>query len=663
MPRTNRPDHPGKTRRKASSTGETAIGAQANGAGMKAEAMSKPTVKEPSPLLRRVVIEGVRPEVDGGRYPSKASVGEVVVIEADIYADGNDAIAADLLYRDGTDAWTRVPMTEMVNDRWRAKFPASQMTTYVFTIEAWIDHFASWQRDLLKKVEAGQDVSLDLLVGARLIEEVLPHAAARDAKPLRNAAAKLGGRTAVARRIEVAEDADLAARMRDAVDKRLATRYEKELRVQMDTPMAAHSTWYEMFPRSASPDLKRAGTFRDVEARLPYVAGMGFDVLYLPPIHPIGHTNRKGANNAVATKPGDPGSPWAIGSEAGGHKSINPDLGTLEDFRRLVRKAKNLGVYVALDIAFQCSPDHPYVREHPEWFRMRPDGTVQYAENPPKKYEDIYPFNFETPAWESLWQELLSVFLYWMEQGISIFRVDNPHTKPFAFWEWVIAEAHKVDSGAIFLAEAFTRPKIMYHLAKLGFTQSYTYFTWRPDKQGLIDYFTELSTTPVCDFFRPNVWPNTPDILTEQLQQGCRATFVARAVLAATLSANYGIYGPPFELMEHEPREPDSEEYLHSEKYEVRHWDIERKDSLRELITVVNKARRENPALQKNTGLRFHGIDNGQLIAYSKRVDANVVLCVVNLDPKSTQSGFVTAPIEEWGIAPGEPYQVHDLLS
>jgi starch synthase (maltosyl-transferring) len=587
----------------------------------------------------------------------------MVVVEADIYADGYDAIAADLLCRKSGGTWMRVPMTELVNDRWLATFPAAQMTTYEFTIEAWIDHFAAWQRDLAKKVEAGQDVGLDLLIGAQLIERALPHAPAKDADPLRNAAAKLAGRTAIARRLEVAQDTELAARTRNAVDKRTVTRYDKELRVQVDEPMAAHSAWYEMFPRSASLDPKRAGTFRDVEARLPYVAGMGFDVLYLPPIHPIGSTKRKGPDGAVTAAAGDPGSPWAIGSEAGGHKSVNPDLGTLDDFRRLVHKAKELGVYVALDVALQCSPDHPNVREHPEWFGMRPDGSVQYAENPPKKYEDIYPFNFETPAWESLWQELLSIFLYWMEQGVSIFRVDNPHTKPFAFWEWLIAEVHKVDSGVIFLAEAFTRPKIMYHLAKLGFTQSYTYFTWRPDKQGLTDYFTELSTPPVCDFFRPNAWPNTPDILHAQFQTGERSTFVARLVLAATLSANYGIYGPPYELMEHLPREADSEEYLHSEKYEVRHWPIERPDSLRELITLVNKARRDNPALQTNRGLRFHAIDNAQLIAYSKQAEANLVLCVVNLDPNVAQSGWVTLPLEEWGIAADEPFQAHDLLS
>lgn len=636
--------------------------APANGGRARVAAKTTTATDSAAPYPRRVVIEAVRPQVDQGRYPAKAALGETVVVEADIYADGHDALAADLLYRPGDGPWRRVPMEEQHNDVWRAVFPASQMVTHTFTIEAWVDHFATWRHGLAAKVEARQGVSLDLLIGARLIEAAAEHAPAKDQEQLRNAAARLAARTAVERRLEVAQDPTLAQRMRDAIDRRLITRYERELRVNVDSPMAAHSAWYEMFPRSASPDPKRPGTLKDVEARLRYVAGMGFDVLYLPPVHPIGHTQRKGPNGTTAAKPGDPGSPWAIGSAAGGHKSLNPDLGTMDDFRRLVSKAKELGVYVALDIAFQCSPEHPYVQEHPEWFKLRPDGSVQFAENPPKKYEDIYPFNFETTAWESLWNELLSVFLFWMEQGVSVFRVDNPHTKPFAFWEWLIAEVHKVDSGVIFLSEAFTRPKIMYRLAKLGFTQSYTYFTWRPDKHGLTEHFTELTTPPVSDFFRPNAWPNTPDILSEQLQTGGRATFVARLVLAATLAANYGIYGPPFELMEHEPREPGSEEYLHSEKYEVRHWDIGRRDSLAELITLVNQVRREHPALQSNGSLRFHDIDNGQLIAYSKRAADDIVLCVVNLDPHATQSGWVTVPVDEWGIAEDETYQVHDLL-
>jgi len=617
-------------------------------------------------LRRRVVIEGVRPEVDEGRFPAKSAIGDAVVVEADIFVDSHEELAADVLYRlaDET-SWATVPMTLLGNDRWGATFPCAHLKPYVFTIEAWIDLFARWRDGLAKKVDAGQDVALDLLIGARLIEEAAARAPSKDADALRNAVAKLSGRTAVARRVEVALQEELALRMRDLADKTTATRYHREPRIQVDTPGAVYSTWYEMFPRSASASPGRAGTFRDVERRLDYVAEMGFDVLYLSPIHPIGRTHRKGPNNRTEASPSDPGSPWAIGSEEGGHKSINPELGTLEDFRRLVKKARDRDIEIAMDIAIQVSPDHPWVKEHPEWFKTRPDATMQYAENPPKKYEDIFPLNFETPDWKALWEELRSVFLYWMERGVRVFRVDNPHTKPFRFWEWCIAGLREVDPGVILLAEAFTRPKIMYHLAKLGFTQSYTYFAWRYQKWDITEYFTEVSRPPVSDFFRPNAWPNTPDILTEQMQRGGCPVFVSRLVLAATLSANYGIYGPAYELMEQTPREPGSEEYLNSEKYQVRHWDIERPDSLRELISLVNRARKENPALQRNTGLRFHNIENDQLIAYSKETEdaGNVVITVVNLDANYAQSGWVTLPIEEWGIAGDEPYQVHDLLS
>jgi starch synthase (maltosyl-transferring) len=420
-----------------------------------------------------------------------------------------------------------------------------------------------------------------------------------------------------------------------------------------------------MFPRSCSDEPGRHGTFKDCEARLPYIAEMGFDVLYLPPIHPIGHTNRKGKNNAVTTRQSDPGTPWAIGAEEGGHKAINPQLGTMEDFRHLAIKAQEYGIEIALDIAFQCSPDHPYVKEHPEWFLWRPDGTVQYAENPPKKYQDIFPLNFETEHWRELWDELRSIVLFWAEQGIRIFRVDNPHTKPFRFWDWLIGEVKRDYPEAIFLAEAFTRPKIMYHLAKLGFTQSYTYFTWRNTKSELTEYLTELTQTEVKDFFRPNFWPNTPDILHAYLQTGGRAAFMARLVLAATLSANYGIYGPAFELMENTPREPGSEEYLNSEKYEIKHWDTGRADSLKDFITRVNRIRRENPALQSNRNLWFNATDSEHLICYSKHTDdlSSIVLIVVNLNPHQTQSGWVNVPLGAWGLDPQKPCQAYDLLN
>ncbi|HSP54520.1 MAG TPA: alpha-1,4-glucan--maltose-1-phosphate maltosyltransferase, partial [Dehalococcoidia bacterium] len=444
--------------------------------------------------------------------------------------------------------------------------------------------------------------------------------------------------------------------------------------------------WYEMFPRSlwsvpAVQSTRRAAIagakpdptsdslqsrFADVEARLPYVAKMGFDVLYLPPVHPIGRAQRKGPNNSPAAKPGDPGSPWAIGSEEGGHKAVDPALGTIEDFRRLVTIARDeYSIEVAVDIAYQCSPDHPYVREHPHWFRHRPDGSIRHAENPPKKYEDIYPFDFQTEDWRALWHELKSIVDFWIEQGVRIFRIDNPHTKPFDFWEWMLGEIRREHPKVIFLAEAFTRPRVMYRLAKLGFTQSYTYFAWRNHKAELTDYLTELTSPPVRDFFRPNFWPNTPDILTESLQQGGRPSFITRLILAATLSSSYGIYGPVFELMEHQPREPGSEEYNHSEKYEVKRWEVGHEGGLQEVIAIVNRTRHENRALQGNRGLRFHSVDNPQIIAYSKCSDdlSNIVLVVVNLDHQYTQSGWLEVALDDWGLGQDEPYQLHDLLS
>jgi starch synthase (maltosyl-transferring) len=428
---------------------------------------------------------------------------------------------------------------------------------------------------------------------------------------------------------------------------------------------ARFSTWYEMFPRSCAPVPGQHGTLADCEARLPYIAQMGFDVLYLPPLHPIGTVHRKGRNNAVVAAAHDPGSPWAIGAAAGGHKAVHPQLGTLEDLRRLVTRAHEYGIEVALDIAFQCAPDHPYVQEHPEWFRWRPDGTVQYAENPPKKYEDIYPFDFDTPHWQALWEELKSVLDFWIEHGVRIFRVDNPHTKPLRFWEWLIGAVQATHPEVIFLAEAFTRPKIQYELAKRGFTQSYTYFAWRHTKEELSGYFTELTRTTVREYFRPNLWPNTPDILTEYLQHGGRPAFMIRLVLAATLGASYGIYGPAFELGEHLPREEGSEEYLDSEKYELRHWDLEKPDSLRDFIARVNRIRRDNPALQSNQGLQFHPVDNPELLCFSKynAEHANAILVVVNLSPYHAHSGWVELQLDALGLDARQPYQMHDELS
>ena len=448
-------------------------------------------------------------------------------------------------------------------------------------------------------------------------------------------------------------------------DRSLEARWGVDMPLVVDRERARYSTWYELFPRSAGTEPGKHGTFKDVEKRLPYVAELGFDVLYMPPIHPVGRERRKGKNNAVSAGPDDVGSPWAIGAKEGGHKSILPALGTPEDFRSLVKAAAKHGIEIALDMAFQCAPDHPYVKEHPEWFRKRPDGSVQYAENPPKKYQDIYPFDFESADWRAMWQELKSVFDFWIGEGVKIFRVDNPHTKPFAFWEWLIGSVRRDHPEVIFLSEAFTRPKVMLELAKRGFTQSYTYFAWRHSSEELRAYFTELTRTDVAEFFRPNLWPNTPDILPEHLQTGGRGAFIARLVMAATLSANYGIYGPAFELMEAAPREPGSEEYLDSEKYELRHWDLERADSLRAYIAAFNRIRRENPALQSDAGLRFCNTDNDQLLAYSKQTadGANLIVCVVNLSPHHTHGGWVELDLAALGIEPDRPYQMHDLLS
>jgi len=593
-------------------------------------------------------------------------VGEPVVVEADIYSHGHDELAVDLLYkREEESTWQVAPMelADFEGDHWRGEFPAEERGTYVFTLQAWVDHFATWKRNFALKAKAGQASKLDLDIGAGLLETASRNSKGEAARRLSLAAQEMKAVQKVDT-FKVARDvAKIARRHRDA---QAVAKYEQNLRVLVERKRAAFSTWYEMFPRSASPDPDRPGTFADVEARLPYVRGMGFDVLYLPPIHPIGAAFRKGVNNSLTAVPGDPGSPWAIGSKAGGHKAINRDLGTLADFRHLVKAAREMDLEVALDIAFQCSPDHPYVREHPEWFKMRPDGSIQYAENPPKKYQDVYPFDWDTPDWQAMWEELKSVFLYWVDQGVKIFRVDNPHTKPFAFWEWCIHEVRSVDPDVIFLAEAFTRLRVMYRLSQVGFTQSYSYFPWKINKAELTEYFSEVSTPPVVDFFRASNWPNTPDILTRQMRAGLRSTFILRLVLAATLSPNYGIYGPTYELTEHLALEEGSDEYLNSEKYEIRHWDVDRTDSLRGLITALNRARHDNPALQSSTGLRFHEIANPKLIAYSRTSPdgSNVVLGVVNLDPKSAQSGYLKIVPSELGLKRArQEFDVCDLLS
>lgn len=592
--------------------------------------------------------------------------GDVVIVTADIFADGHDALRAVLLSRrKGEEAWAEAPMRELGNDVWRGEFAAGPPGFYECTIEAWIDEFGSWRRDIAKRLEAGQDVASEMAEGATLVgrarERATRLAAVADAAEL----AEFERRLRAADAATAATDERFAALMAKYASRQCASRLSPPRPFWVDRAKARFSTWYEMFPRSCSNTPGTHGTFLDCEQRLPAIAAMGFDVLYLPPIHPIGRTHRKGKNNAPVAKPGDPGSPWAIGAEEGGHTAIHPALGTHADFVRLAASAARHGLELALDLAFQCSPDHPWVREHPEWFRHRPDGTIRFAENPPKKYEDIYPIDFECENWRALWDALRGVVDFWIEQGIRIFRVDNPHTKPFAFWEWLIQEVRGRHPEVIFLAEAFTRPKVMKRLAQVGFSQSYTYFAWRNAKWELTEYFTELTQTPMREYFRPNLWPNTPDILTEYLQYGGRAAFMARLVLAATVGANYGIYGPPFERCENTAIAPGKEEYLNAEKYEIRYWPADNPGGLDDVITRVNKARRENPALQSDDGLRFHNTENDALIAYTKSTPdgSNVVLTVVNLDPRNAQTGWVTLPLEELGLGAQASFQVHDLLT
>ena len=619
----------------------------------------------------RVIIEGITRAVDGGRFPAMRTVGYQVRVEADIFTDGHDAIAASLLaHREGSDAWVEIPMQPLVNDRWTAAFRVAELGRYGFKVRGWVDHFETWHRDLLKRIKAESDAAVDYLIGSELVAAASKRAAGDDAAWRRERSELLRFATELAKRRAHATDPKLHELALRYPDKSIATESDREYSIVVDPVIARFSAWYEFFPRSTIEEVRAEeagnhGTFADSEKRLPYIAEMGFNVVYLPPIHPIGASFRKGRNNNPESQPGDCGSPWAIGSAEGGHKSIHSELGTLEQFRSFVAKAKELELAVALDIAFQAAPDHPYVREHENWFRKRPDGTIQYAENPPKKYQDIYPFDFESEDWAGMWEELKSVFDYWIAQGVTIFRVDNPHTKAFPFWEWVIGEIKGDHPEVLFLAEAFTRPKIMYRLAKLGFSQSYTYFPWRNAKGEITAYLTELAQTPVREFFRPNQWPNTPDILTEFLQIGGRAVFGIRLLLAATLGSNYGIYGPAFELMEHVPIRRGSEEYLDSEKYEIRHWDLEQPDSLRSLIAKVNAIRKENAALQSDWSLKFHSTENDQLIAYTKESEghANLILTVINLDPHHTQAGFVTLPLEELEIPLDRGYEAEDLLT
>jgi starch synthase (maltosyl-transferring) len=641
---------------------------------------------------RRVVIEEVQPQIEGGRYPAKRTLGDTAVVTAAIFADGHDHVAARLHFRHATSGQSHtVPFAHVNNDIWAASFIVDRLGAWHFTIEAWIDHFDTWIHDLGKRMDAQpdpheptqqigpQDIPLALRIGANLVEAAANRASPKDAAKLTTYARELNGLAEqklnyYAREVVDVITKELVVLMARYPDTTFASTYPVELPLWVDRERARFSSWYELFPRSTSATPGKHGTLRDMKARLPYIAKMGFDIVYMPPIHPIGVAFRKGPNNSVTAQPGDEGSPWAIGAAEGGHTALHRKLGSMQDFDSLVKVARAVELELALDIAFQCSPDHPWVKEHPDWFIKRPDGTIQYAENPPKKYQDIYPLNFESSDWRGLWDALYGVFQFWIDHGVRVFRVDNPHTKALPFWEWCIREIQKTTPEAIFLAEAFTRPHVMYSLAKAGFTQSYTYFTWRTQKAELEEYFTEICNPPVSDFFRPNVWPNTPDILHEQLQVAepvaRRAIFQQRVILAATLSANYGIYGPAYELQEWRPALPapgksGSEEYFDSEKYQIRAWDLDDPNSIAPLITVLNRIRHENPALQRNERLRFHLSDNPQILCFSKTTEnnANTILVAVNLDPRNEQSSLVHLSLDKLGLPRDSSFTVEDLLT
>jgi starch synthase (maltosyl-transferring) len=665
----------------------------------------------------RVVIEEVKPQIDSGRHPVCRIVGDDVVVTAAIFADGHDHLAAQLHYqRSAERRWRSTPMTPVNNDIWTGSFKVDKLGAWRFTILGWVDHFVTWESELRKRLAAQEDathkaapvepepvpstsggwtvgtvtgeqnIPLAFRTGAILVKEAASRAHGGDARRLLDVARSLNEK---ADRndayYEYPLDDEIVELVQRYPDQTFATRHEPELSVWVDRERAGFSAWYELFPRSTSPVQGKHGTFADVERQLPEIAAMGFDIVYMPPIHPIGRAFRKGPENSTTAKPGDPGSPWAIGDKSvapvasdanrikeddGGHKSIHPELGTYADFDHLVAATREHGMEIALDIAFQCSPDHPWVTEHPTWFNIRPDGSIQYAENPPKKYQDIYPLNFESPDWRSLWDELYSVFEFWIKRGVNVFRVDNPHTKALPFWEWCLGALRAKYPETIYLAEAFTRPHVMYWLAKGGYTQSYTYFTWRNSKAELQSYLEEITRPPVSEFFRPNFWPNTPDILHKALQDGGRPAFMFRLVLAATLTANYGIYGPAYELCENAPARPaagktESEEYLMSEKYEIRQRDRNAPGSLVPLIALMNKIRRAHPALQRNESLLFHPTDNPNLLTYSKSTPdfSNTILVIVNLDPYNQQSGWTDLDLPRLGLAPGTDFYVEDLLN
>ncbi|MEM0999454.1 MAG: alpha-1,4-glucan--maltose-1-phosphate maltosyltransferase [Bacteroidota bacterium] len=612
----------------------------------------------------RVILENLSPELNAGRYFIKRVVGDTLSVAIDLYGDGHDVVNGRLLYRhEKQRKWRSVAMTHRGNDRWGGAFALESPGTYEYKVEGWVDYGLNWQHEIERKIEGGQTVAVELLDGVQYLDYLQKKVAKGHKKQIKEWAALFADESRYAEATAVAVSEELHALFQAHPERRFVVEYPAR-KVFVDRKKAEFSTWYELFPRSASSVEGQHGSFKDVEKLLPRIAEFGFDTLYMPPIHPIGRVHRKGKNNSVTAEPGEPGSCWGVGAKEGGHTALLPELGTLKDFKRLIKKALEHDIEIAMDIAFQCAPDHPWVKAHPEWFRWRPDGSVQYAENPPKKYQDILPIYFETPDWKNLWQALTDVVLYWMEQGVRVFRIDNPHTKPYRFWEHLIAECKKKDPGVIFLSEAFTRPAVMHQLAKVGFSQSYSYYTWRNTKAELIAYLTELTQGPGRDYFRANFWPNTPDILPWALQSGQEPVFLTRLFMAGTLNSNYGLYGPVYEFMVHEAV-PGKEEYWDSEKYEIRHWDWEKRNKITHVMTRMNQARKDNPALQAMHNLQFCTVENENILAWYKSDSAadNHLLMVVNIDPYYTQSGWVQTPLSAIGIAPGQEFTVHDLIS
>ena len=613
--------------------------------------------------LQTIVIEHVEPELDGGRYPIKRIVGEPLEVTADIFKEGHDTIGGILRYKiHNNKHWQETPMHHVDNDRWAASFLLAENTRYLYSIGAYIKTFETWRIELGKKHGVITDLSSELLEGEAQLEDAMSQAKGADKTKLKEWAGKWKAAASQDERIAIALDPALGTLVAQHERRAAWSTYPQELAVVVDRVRARYGAWYEIFPRSEGTDERQGGTFKDCEARLPAIRDMGFDVLYLTPIHPIGETNRKGRNNSLTAELGEPGSPWAIGSRHGGHDAVEPALGTLEDFDQLTQSVHEHGMEIALDFAINATPDHPYVTQHPEWFKQRPDGTIKYAENPPKKYEDIYGFDFYSEAWQEIWQEMKRVFLFWIQHGVKIFRVDNPHTKPVVFWEWVIREIQEDHPDVIFLAEAFTKPKMMRVLAKAGFTQSYTYFTWRNTKEEMTEYLTELTQSEMKEYFRPNFFPNTPDILPPILQEAGRPAFKFRFFLAATLSTTYGIYNS-YELCENRGI-PGTEEYQDSEKYEIRHWDWDREGNIRDYITRINHIRRNNPALHTFTNLHFHESDNDQIIFYSKMTQdkTNILLFAVNMDPYHIQEARLTIPLELFGLNETTTYHLEELI-